>query len=433
MVLRCSSTEIVLMRTLGAACKSKNLADETLLSIFDYLDRKELRAVRLVCRQFSRPGNTLLYQVVYFSPRRPSMQALSNISQHELFKSTVKHVIYDDTQLVRALTNWKVFHPALPANTPKAQARRAFKLYCQLFDEQESILRNGEDTLVLRKAFARLPNLEKISVTGGPSRHPRGVTYFQEGAQAQRFTDTLYGLSYWSYHDSDEEQRYQFWDRRPFHHLLKAMELAKVQLKDLHIGNTWISTTAEPVKMGIPLSSLRDLDSFKNSKFLTACKSAFAHLTSLDLQIDVHGRALGHEYYDGDMDSLFEILPFAERLRSLSLGFTHFCLHADDTLNVLVNKWPALQSVRFCNMEVAVGDLLKFFDDHKETLKNITLHDFGLRAGSDRSWMQLAESAREVLRFERADVRVYELLDDDDALDTRLYHWGCPLMAQLTR
>ena len=422
----------MLIQILGAVCKSKAIANETLLSIFDYLDRKDLRAVRLVCHQFLKSGDMLLNEVVFFSPRRPSMRALSNISRHKFFKGTVKHLVYDDTQLVRNLTNWKVFHRALPAKTPNTQARRGFKLYCQLFDEQESLLRNGEDTILLRKVFARLPNLEKISVIGGPSRHPRGVTYFREGAQAQRFADTLYGLSYWSYDDSDEE-RYQFWDRRPVHHLLKAMELAKVQLKDLHIGNTWDSATAEPVKMGIPLSSLRDYHVFDNRKFVTVCKNVFAHLTNLDLQIDVHGRALGHEYYGGDLDNLFEILPVTKRLRSLSLGFTHFCLHADDTLNVLVNKWPALQSVRFRNMEVTVVDLLNFFEAHKATLENLILHDFGLCAGSDRSWMQLAESARERLCFSHADVRVYELIDDEDVLDNRLYQWGRPLTAQLTR
>ena len=374
----------MLIQTSGAVCKSKDVANETLLSIFEYLDRKDLRAVRLVCHQFLKSGDMLLNEVVFFSARRPSMRALSNISRHKFFKGTVKHLIYDDTQLVRDLTNWKVFRRALPAQSPKTQARRGFKLYCQLFDEQESLLRNGEDTLVLRKAFACLPNLEKISVIGGPSKHPRGITYFREGAQAQRFADTLYGLSYWSYDDSDEE-RYQFWDRRPVHHLLKAMELAKVQLKGLNIGNTWNSTTAESMKMGIPLSSLRDYDISDNRKFVTVCKNAFIHLTSLDLQIDVHGRALGHEYYGGDLDNLFEILPSTERLRSLSLGFTHFCLHADDTLNVLVNKWPALQSVRFRNMEVTVVDLLDFFEEHKATLKNLILHDFGLHAGSDRS------------------------------------------------
>lgn len=429
---RFCSADIVLIQKLGAVCKSKDVANETLLSIFDYLDRKDLRAVRLVCHQFLKSGDMLLNEVVFSSPRRPSMHALSNISRHKFFKGTVKHLIYDDTQLVRDLTNWKVFHRALPAKTPKAQTRRAFKLYCQLFDEQESLLRNGEDTLVLRKALASLPNLEKISVIGGPSRHPRGLTYVQEGAQAQRFADTLYGLSYWSYDDSDEE-RYQFWDSRPVHHLLKAIQLAKVQLKDLHIGNTWNSTTAEPIKMGIPLSSLRDYPVLDNRKFVTVCKNVFAHLTSLDLQIDVHGRGLGHEYYGGDLDNLFEILSVTKRLRSLSLGFTHFCLHSDDTLNVIRNKWPALQSVRFRNMEVTVVDLLNFFEKHKETLKNLILHDFGLPAGSHRSWMQIAESAREVLRFSHADVRVYELIDDDDVLDNRLYQWGRPLMALLTR
>ena len=85
-------------------------------------------------------------------------------------------------------------------------------------------------------------------------------------------------------------------------------------------------------------------------------------------------------------------------------------------------------------MEAAIEDLLGFFDDHKDTINNLILHDFGLQAGSDQSWMQLAESARVLLRFSYADMRVYELIgDDDDALDNRLYQWGRPIVAQLTR
>lgn len=170
----------VLIQTLG---EIKDLANETLLHVFRCLDRKDLRAVRLLCHKFANVGDMLLYQVVYFSPSRPSMQALANISQHEFFSKTVKHMIYDDTQLVLGLTDWKVFHPALPASVSEFRARRAFNLYCELFEEQNNILRNGEDLLVLRNALTCLPNLEKISVTGGPSRHPRGITYFREGAQ----------------------------------------------------------------------------------------------------------------------------------------------------------------------------------------------------------------------------------------------------------
>ena len=86
-------------------------------------------------------------------------------------------------------------------------------------------------------------------------------------------------------------------------------------------------------------------------------------------------------------------------------------------------------------MEAAIEDLLGFFDDHKGTINNLILHDLGLQAGSDQSWMQLAESARVLLRFSNADMRVYELIgddDDDDALDNRLYQWGRPIVAQLT-
>ncbi|CAF9940275.1 MAG: hypothetical protein ALECFALPRED_008499 [Alectoria fallacina] len=120
------------------------------------------------------------------------------------------------------------------------------------------------------------------------------------------------------------------------------------------------------------------------------------------------------------MDYLFEILPFTERLRSISLGVTNFYLYADDSLSVLVNKWPALQAIRFCNMKVTIADLLDVFEDHKGTLKNLVLHDFGPHAGSDRTWMQFAKSARGLLRFSYADMQIYEILDDDDALDNRL-------------
>lgn len=84
-------------------------------------------------------------------------------------------------------------------------------------------------------------------------------------------------------------------------------------------------------------------------------------------------------------------------------------------------------------MKVTIADLLDLFEDYKGTLKNLFLHDFGLHAGSDRNWMQLAKSARERLRFPHADMRIYEIIDDDDALDNRLYQWGRPLVAELTR
>lgn len=84
-------------------------------------------------------------------------------------------------------------------------------------------------------------------------------------------------------------------------------------------------------------------------------------------------------------------------------------------------------------MEVAIEDLIDFLEVHKETIETLTLHEFGLQAGSDRSWMQVAESVRRLLRLSHADMRVYELTDDNDALDNKLYQWGRPLVAELTR
>lgn len=117
------------------------------------------------------------------------------------------------------------------------------------------------------------------------------------------------------------------------------------------------------------------------------------------------------------MDNHFSIHPFTAQLTTLSLGFTYFCLHADDTRSVMVNKWPALLAFKFRSMDVTIVDLLGFFKDHKHTLNHLVLHNFGLHAVSDRSWMQLAKSARELLRFLYVDMRIYELSDDDDALD----------------
>lgn len=107
--------------------------------------------------------------------------------------------------------------------------------------------------------------------------------------------------------------------------------------------------------MGLLLSSLSALD--------------FLNLTSPNLQLDVQGRALGHDYLEGDMDNLVEILPCTEQSTSLSLGFTKICLHADDRGSVIEKKWSALQADRFRGMKVTIVDLHVFFEGHKSRSK----------------------------------------------------------------
>lgn len=83
------------------------------------------------------------------------------------------------------------------------------------------------------------------------------------------------------------------------HHLLKALELATLELKELRVGNCTDIIPAESLKMGLPLSFL----SFFFFRFLEekslwdVLRNGFAAiLTRLDLRLEVFGRGLGYGY-----------------------------------------------------------------------------------------------------------------------------------------
>ena len=320
----------------------EKLADETILQIFRNLAQRELAVLRSLCRQFSRCGRELLYTDLTFSLTTRSVDAFLYVTRHPDLCQQVRHFIYDDSHLVRNLTVRNYFKKALSASHSKKRERRAhaFDEYCRLFDEQQQILESLFD--ILRDGLPCLSRLEKISVIGGPSRSPN--CSFKGRARSDSYASTAVGLSYWSYHN---QSRYQFFERKGFHDLIKALNQPQIRLREVHIGNWSEGKRRLPLKMGLPISSLSLRNAEDNAALMAKMAGAFNNVTSLNLQLDGRGRAQGHHYAVPDIDCLFVILPAMHHLSRVSLGFTHLELNADESKRLLLGlKWRCLTYLR---------------------------------------------------------------------------------------
>ncbi|KAL2041347.1 hypothetical protein N7G274_005729 [Stereocaulon virgatum] len=332
-------------------------------------------------------ANLHVAAVTYCTPNSPSRQR-RNPWTPSYFHQNVRHFIYDDTQLVRNLTNRYFFEEALKTSYTKSRAKRgrAFNEYCRLFQEQQQILDDLPN--LLREGLPRLSRLEKVSVIGGPSRNPN--CSFKGGVRNNGFASTVLGLSYWSYR---HKSRYHFIERKGFHSLIESLSQPGISLRGLHIGNWSESEHRSPLKMGLPLSSLSLPDSEDNAVLMSSATSAFANVTNLNLQIDGRGRSPGHEYSVPDLENLFVMLPTMHHLSRLSLGFTHLVLHADETKRVVTSiERHALASLRLRSIRFFVDDMVRLSINHQATLTEVAFDKVRFAGTMEESWTTQMES-----------------------------------------
>ncbi|KAL8670333.1 MAG: hypothetical protein Q9168_005120 [Polycauliona sp. 1 TL-2023] len=72
--------------------------NELISAILSYLERKELKLARLVCKLWASLGGQQLIGALYISPREIDMVAFDGITQHSDLSKSVKHVVYDSAQ-----------------------------------------------------------------------------------------------------------------------------------------------------------------------------------------------------------------------------------------------------------------------------------------------------------------------------------------------
>ncbi|KAL8767665.1 MAG: hypothetical protein Q9209_005924 [Squamulea sp. 1 TL-2023] len=82
-----------------------DIPPEVILTILEYLPHADIKRTRLVSKHWSELGAMALHvDTVYLSPRDKDMTVFDGITQHPVFKATVKHLVFDSAQFVRLST-----------------------------------------------------------------------------------------------------------------------------------------------------------------------------------------------------------------------------------------------------------------------------------------------------------------------------------------
>ena len=93
---------------------SIDLPNEVLMNIFHFLEKKDLKVVRLVCRSWSALTIRDLYNRAFVSRRQNDMEVLTAISNHPTIRLAIRELVYDhvyfNPSLSRDQYNEKVMH-----------------------------------------------------------------------------------------------------------------------------------------------------------------------------------------------------------------------------------------------------------------------------------------------------------------------------------
>jgi hypothetical protein len=156
-----------------------DLPSELLIQTFIYLDRVDLKSVRGVCRLFANTASPTLFQRVLVAPRYQALGAFQNISQHPIYQTYVKEIVYDGSVYDRDLaTNENVYMNHLAADVcttyrlDSCGRRKRWKQYQQLYYDQEGIRKSLILLRTLERALESMPNVTTVVYSPGPRHVP---------------------------------------------------------------------------------------------------------------------------------------------------------------------------------------------------------------------------------------------------------------------
>ena len=406
----------------------EKLPTEVVCEILGNSELKELKMIRvafahnLYGAKWIEVGANLLFRRIYFSAGPQAMLRFRNIIETKRLQKSIRHVVFVDIQLDEGLVDDEAsFRSALPRAVAmsRVQANQAYQRYCRVFKEWQKILDDGEDVALLNKGLNALPNVDKISVIGGPSHDHGTRSYLEIGPHATDFHGIGVTSSYWSY-TSRRARGYHRWDRRPLQNLFRSLCVTKARPTKIELGNWQEHSSGTILRMGVPISCLNLYCGLGNAIFDTVITTAFANVTDLTLQIDMNPRPYDPdpEYTENDLSVLFEVLPSLRGLQRLTLGFIHWTLLQGETKRMLEgNTWVDLNFLSLQSFEISPATFTAFTQNHTSTLTKISLDKVGLPAGSQDTWEGIIAGNKPFLNLKDAKFHVYETRMAEDGSD----------------
>ena len=376
------------------------------------IDEKDVLHLRLVSKFWNNvvtpfmPGNIN----VVFKPE--SLQRLLDISRHPVISKQITSLYYEPNTLDEYVTqdDWEETIiddsylqgleaiPSPDASERKLRAYRrsitklrerprhfysrshlenAYKVYTQMYAEQEDLRNKGYGLKEFSDAMSRLPNLSELRMNHGWAicQRPHNAKNAFAAGLIKAGGDYC-GIPF-------------------MRSLLLAVQEAAIELGTLQLGS-------------VDWKFLQESD-----KTLRCMKNALRHLTTLELAIttgmDESGNEIGVEIptcreYLRNNTKLAEFLAAAPRLKDLAIGFDWFEPYCPAELNQIFGStvWPCLESIALETIDTTSDNLNRFFEQHAFTLKHVSMRTIVLLDGT---WTDALEHMNRILKLKSAYAR----------------------------
>ncbi len=414
------------------ALQLQDLPDELIVEVLSYLPKSHLKSSRLTCTRFARVGAQLLFQRVYFAPRKSAIETFLNISANPVFARTVTELIYDGRLFLPELTAYKSYKKAFDAqlldgnieesgnadDAGEAAWRKFTSIgwqepagqeyqetladtlvhYTRLFDQQQSIFEDRRDYDALSAGLKNLPNITTVTALDDflesccwmPPKTDDHSWYHQ---RSQCEIAGPIAPTSWTRENTNEDDDLTKWDVRGVHNLIRAVSKHAPKVAEFTIASEISKAPSSMFEM--------DQDIHDDACMLAQRLKLFKANVYLSMT-DIRDEWLPQE------DCLDSLLSHAKELR---------CLAVSGRINIrafIKQIWPHLETLLVGDIALGADDLKAITQAHKGTLRELTFRNVYLCG--EEGWADAAKEIGKYLRLRQ--VSILGVCDDVSRAET---------------
>ena len=347
----------------------------------------------------------MLFQRVYFAPRKFEIERFRNIAQHPVFSKTIKELVYDARLFREEYQETDAYIAMLSQQTRSFQNCVDIDLndlerYSDCIEEQTYILDNKLDLHALLAGLSRM-SIQRLTIQDIFHDHDQfpihvsGHTWYDEMCQL-RFPSFLPSswIEFRLPNQWDDQAPDPFtWDCRGLAHLFHAFSEHCTSIHELHIGT---QRSKAPMVLFQPSGGIIDI--------IDHIDRLAPQLTCLKLDCRPF-RGDRSQDVDAAASRLAVLMSNAKALRALSLSGSERVI--EQTSRGFLQgwqAWPRLSLLHLGHITTTQDILSAIIRAQKDTLSELTLRNILLQGPG--SWERLGDEIGQLLRLQKVTVNM---------------------------
>ena len=421
-----------------------DLPPEVLAKIIKILPKHDIKSVRLSSTRLSAIAASMLFDRVYFAPRKFEMERFRNIAQHPLFSKSIKELVYDGRlyceeyrkpEVYTQMIYWQKYYDQECESMQYTFKPDPLDLehYSSCFDEQEYILNEKTDYDALLAGLGKMP-IRRLTVQAEFSESwPRVSIHNTEHLWYRTMSD----LSFPLFHDERDDlpspvfapsswnecrlwlpwesrfPRNRPWDCRGLTHLFTSISERCHNIDELHIGTE---------NSLVPMSFFHPSSGIINHIDRLAPRLACLKLASVQYETDIR------EDIDVALSRLTNLMQQAKQLRTLSLS-----MNTDEQQSLRIfhgwGTWSHLSLLDLGHFRAFQDDLAAAIMSQKDSLTELGIRRIEL--GKPGLWERLGDEIGRCLRLRKITIDdLYKDVANDPFDDDDWFYRGLPQHVQ---